>query len=307
MEILGIVAPVFGLILLGWALRAIGFLREAEVGALVKVVYYLGLPMVLFVAITGAELSEVVDAVSLAGILLAISSFSVAFFLVLRLLSVPVAARAALVVVVMRGNMAFVGLPIVLSAWGTLGLAKAGVIIGVLTGPFAIATVVLFRLARDTGGLSPGVLLRSFLDPIVIAALGGLSASAVGLSLPGALQEGMEMLAGMALPAALLAIGSSFSRQSLAGRKSLTAVAGLAKLVLLPTWGLLLLWALGLSSASLDLKVAVFLLTTPSAVANYVMSRELIPAEAPLVGTTVALTTVLAAVTMTVWLVLLGA
>jgi|SRR5665648_1102505 len=306
MEVLGIVAPVFGLILLGWVLRAIGFLREAEVGALVKVVYYLGLPMVLFVAITSAELSEVVDAVSLAGILLAISSFSVAFFLMLRLLSVPVAARAALVVVVMRGNMAFVGLPIVLSAWGTLGLAKAGVIIGVLTGPFAIATVVLFRLARDTGALSPGVVLRALFDPIVIAALGGLAASAVGLSLPGALQEGMEMLAGMALPAALLAIGSSFSRQSLAGRKWLTAAAGLAKLVLLPVWGLLLLWAFGLSSGSLDLKVAVFLLTTPSAVANYVMSRELIPAEAPLVGTTVALTTVLAAVTMTVWLALLG-
>ncbi len=307
MEVLGIVAPVFGLILLGWVLRAIGFLREAEVGALVKVVYYLGLPMVLFVAITGAELSEVVDAVSLAGILLAISSFSVAFFLVLRLLSVPVAARAALVVVVMRGNMAFVGLPIVLSAWGTLGLAKAGVIIGVLTGPFAIATVVLFRLARDTGGLRPGVVLRAFFDPIVIAALAGLIASAVRLSLPGALQEGMEMLAGMALPAALLAIGSSFSRQSLAGRKWLTAAAGLAKLVLLPAWGLLLLWAFGLSLAGLDLKVTVFLLTTPSAVANYVMSRELIPAEAPLVGTTVALTTVLAAVTMTIWLVLLGA
>lgn len=307
MEVLGIVTPVFGLILLGWLLRVIGFLREDEVGALVKVVYYLGLPMVLFVSITGAELSEVVDGVSLAGILLAIGSFSVAFFLVLRLLSVPVAARAALVVVVMRGNMAFVGLPIVFSAWGSLGLAKAGVIIGVLTGPFAIATVVLFRLARDTGGLSPRIVLGSFLDPIVVAALAGLAASGVGLTLPGPLQEGMEMLAGMALPAALLAIGSSFSRQSLAGRKSLTAAAGLAKLVFLPVWGLLLLWMLGLSTDSLDLKVAVFLLTTPSAVANYVMSRELIPAEAPLVGTAVALTTVLAALTMTVWLALLGA
>jgi len=49
------------------------------------------------------------------------------------------------------------------------------------------------------------------------------------------------------------------------------------------------------------------ILTSPASISIYVVSREHLAAEAPLVGTTIALSTAFATVTMTGWLALLVA
>ncbi len=308
MQVLEIVTPVFGLILLGFVLRQVKFLTEREVAALVRVVYYLALPMTIFAAITAVEFSSVVNGLSLAGLAGVLASFAVIMFLVLTLFGMSMALRSITVISSIRGNMAFVALPIIFNAWGQLALAKGGLILGVLIAPISIATVILFRMAGTGERTSLRAVARAFTDPIVVAAFVGILVSWRQVALPGPLNEAVGMLADMALPAALLGIGASFTPEILSKAAGVTALSLAGKLLLLPLWGFVVLhFVLGLPLDSLDLQVAVMILTSPASISIYVVSREHLAAEAPLVGTTIALSTAFATVTMTGWLALLVA
>ncbi|GAB4252389.1 MAG: AEC family transporter [Thermoleophilia bacterium] len=305
-QVLEIVTPVFGLILLGFLLRQIGFLSEREVGALVKVVYYLALPMTVFAAITSSDFNQVVHGPSLAGLALSLFTFGLAAFLVLGMMGMSLGIRAVTVISSIRGNMAFVALPIIFNAWGRLALAKGGLILGVLIAPISVATVILFRVAG--GAEQPGLktVLRAFWDPIVVAAFLGIVVSWREVAVPEILGEMVEMLAEMALPSALLAIGASFTPEILVSRATPTAVAIAGKLLLLPLWGFFVLhYLLGLPLDSLDLQVSVMILTSPASISIYVVARQFLAAQAPVAGTTIALSTALATLTMTGWLALL--
>lgn len=306
MQVAAIVAPVFGLIFLGYVLRRTGFLGEREVSALMKVAYYIALPAAILVSLTSFELDAVLDVSALLGTVGAALSFAVLFFLATGLLGVGPPIRAAATVTAVRGNFVFIGFPIIYAAWGDLALAKAALITGVVAPVVTGGTVVLFRYGeaadvdrREESQPFRKMLFRSVVDPIIIASAAGLVLSYLAVDVPGPLGRFLEMLAEMAQPAALLAIGTAFGVRIFTENIGAVSFSTVGKLLLLPAWGFLILhvW-LGVPMDSLDLQVPLLLLAAPSAVSTYVMGRELSSAS-DMIGTTVVFTVALAVVTMT--------
>jgi len=311
-QVAAIVAPVFGLILLGYILRRTGFLGDREVSALMKVAYYVALPAAIFVSLARFELGVVLDATALLGTVGATLGFAVIFFLAAGLFGASPPIRAASTVTAVRGNFVFIAFPIVFAAWGDLALAKAALITGVLAPLVTAGTVVLYRHGEaahvgrtEESGVFRNLLLGSVVDPIIIASVAGLVTSYLALSMPGPVERFLDMLAEMAQPAALLAIGTSFGVRIFTDNMRAVSLSTLGKLLLLPACGFLILHVLlKIPMDSLDLQVPLLLMAAPSAVSTYVMGRELSSAY-DMIGTTVVFTVAFSAVTMTTLLAIL--
>ncbi|GAA2245696.1 AEC family transporter [Rarobacter faecitabidus] len=83
--------------------------------------------------------------------------------------------------------------------------------------PLSMA-VIERQHARETGRGGPGAAIRPvFLNPLVIAALAGIAASLLPWPVPEVILQPLGLLAGLAVPAALLAFGMSLHAGKLPG------------------------------------------------------------------------------------------
>jgi len=128
------------------------------------------------------------------------------------------------------------------------------------------AIVVLDVTAPAAGGSRRSRVLAPLTNPVLIASALGLVVSALGIELPDLVLDPLDLLAGLAVPAVLLAYGISLHGAPLPGRGAerapvLTAV--LLKLAVMPAVAWLLGLALGLGGTQLF--VVVVLSALPSA------------------------------------------
>lgn len=113
MQILNVLAPVFLLIAIGAGLQRSRFVSDNFLKEANRVTYYLGLPALLFSQLAGS-FHDVGGAKLLLGTVLAATGLVLLTgYLAAWLLRVPAAAAGTFVQGGFRGNLAFVGLPII--------------------------------------------------------------------------------------------------------------------------------------------------------------------------------------------------
>jgi len=110
-------------------------------------------------------------------------------------------------------------------------------------------------------------------NPLVLACLAGLGFAASGWTLPRLAQSTLGLLGQAAFPVALLGIGSQLADTRLDRRWTRPLEAVAIKNLLCPAVGLGVALLLGLRG--MELKAALILLATPTAVASYVLSDQL--------------------------------
>ena len=124
----GIVAPVFIVMAVGYAIRHFRIVSREAFAGFSKVVFYTALPCLLFQEVSSLDLRQVDGWF----IIILINVLTAAFFLMLlflvRLLGWPGNQQGVFVQGGFRSNMAFVGLALCLNAFGQKGLAFAAVI-----------------------------------------------------------------------------------------------------------------------------------------------------------------------------------
>ena len=136
-------------------------------------------------------------------------------------------------------------------------------------------------------------------NPVIVSAFAGILFSGIGLPMPLVLDRSLQILAGLALPMALLIIGGSLSIRRM--RERLGAVTGscFLKLILLPALGLLFFRAAG--QGPVDYLPAIILLASPTATIAYVMAREM-EGDADFAVAAISASTLFSAVTFVFWL-----
>jgi hypothetical protein len=103
----------------------------------------------------------------------------------------------------------------------------------------------------------------------------------------------------MALPLALLVIGTSISFAQMRQQLRLTALIGALKLLLLPASGLILFYLLDLHR--IDYLPALILLASPTATVSYVMASEM-AGDSDMATAAISITTLVSAMTFVLWL-----
>lgn len=306
-EILLIVLPVFVVIGLGWVLLRCGLIDSEFLRQTNRLVYYVCLPLLLFYKIATADFSSNFNAALVGGSALAIAAGFLISYTFAWLRHYPPAVTGAFSQGSFRGNIAYVGLAIVLNAYGEAGLTKASMVMGFIVPVlnwFAILALLLPH--RRTQGTYPtGDWRRALLlNPLILASLAGLLWSFLQLPMPRLLASSLHLASSMTLPLALLAIGGSFTPQRLRGDLWRAGLATGIKLVIVPLCAAIFLWILGIRG--MDLGIGVLLAATPTATATYIMADQM-GGDAELAGSIILLSTLAAAVTYSIALLLLHA
>jgi malate permease and related proteins len=305
MQIVNSLAPVFLLIGLGTILVRSGFLQKDFLRGMNDLAYWIGLPSVIFLEISRAELGRggfsMVLLVCMSGTLIALAGGLATAFL----LRLPRASGGTFLQASFRGNLAFIGLPVVLFAFRDATavpdlektLSAAVLVLAPMIIFFNVASVVALYSAHvaTTGQLAKKVFRQLVTNPLIIASVAGLAAALLQVALPPFLDRSVEALSRMALPLALLCIGGSLAVVPVKGSLSAAFAAALIKVAVAPLGGLAVGLALGLDKHLL--LVAVIYLACPTAAASYVLARQLGGDEA-LAASTVVVSTVLSLVSL---------
>jgi predicted permease len=273
-------APVFLVIALGAALQRVGFISSTFLKEANRLIYWVGLPALLFVQLAGTPPSIHAAApllTVLSGTVVVIGlAYATAYFLRL-----PGPVQGTFVQGSFRGNLAFAGLPIVFSlpdtplAGGLTVRSTAVIVVAPAMVLYNLMGVGVLLLSQHSWGpaMFKPLLRQLVTTPPLLATLAGLGFAAAGLHLPSAVARALGGLGEMALPLGLLAVGGSLMALKPGHDWRASGLAVLIKTVLSPAIG----WAIGrwwgLEPAALQ--VVMILMACPTAIVSYTMVLEL--------------------------------
>lgn len=303
---LNIVLPVFAIIILGSLLRRTGLIDPPFLKQTNRLLYFILLPLLLFYKIGSADFKTNFNlnlTLAMLGTLAlgALLSYGLAI-----ILGCPHKDRGTFSQGAFRGNLAYVGLPIILSAYGDTGFTRAGMLMGCLIPGINLLSILVLILARpNRDSARPGKSFRDQLlyNPLIIGALAGIAWSLFSLPLPGMVKQSLQLITGATLPLALLTIGGTFTLQQLQGDIKTAGMASIFKLALFPLLNLLMIQLFDIHG--MDLGIAVLLAGTPTAAASYVLAQNL-DGNPPLTSSIIVLSTLFSAVSFTILITILG-
>lgn len=303
--IVSTVLPVFGLILLGMFIKQIRFLPEPFFIQCNRFAFWIALPSLLFKKIAdsqpaGTQATQLVTA-------LFISTTAIIFisWLISRTLRLKPASSAAFIHASFRGNLAYIGLPVILFSLESdsiPNLPQAESLAVLCMAPmilyYNIVAIPILQAGTSSRTMSPlKHTLESIKNPLVIACIAGLVFSSLKIGIPGPASRMLTLIAQTALPLALLSIGASLSLKEIKNSSLQTAAASLLKTAAAPALTYLVVRMMQMDPVSA--RMAMLFMSTPTAVATYVMTEQM-KCDASLVCSTIVFSTILSAVTMSV-------
>ena len=307
MTILSKILPIFIVIMLGWIFHQRGFMPQSFLGPGNRLVFYLAIPAMIFRSIAGTNLSSQFDihvvAISLSAVLIVflIAWFAVGFIRVER-----TGQRGTMVQSAFHGNIGYIALAIAFYALGNEGLARAGIIAGfvmILQNVLAIFILQYYSENDAIKGKMSAIIVNMLGNPVILASMAGIGVSVLGAPIPKVVDQTIEIIGGLALPMALLIIGASLSFELVRFRIISVLSVSLVKLIVLPGLGFIGFRLLGLSPQ--DYVPGLVLLATPTATIAVVMAHE-IDGDMDFAAATVSVSTLLSALTFSLWLKLSG-
>ena len=306
MHVLNTLGPVFIVILTGVLLTRIHFLDAQAAGIINRCCYWIGLPCLLVLKIGTAATTEGAARDTTLAVVAATVALVAVAWLVGRIMRLEPRSLATFIHVGFRGNLAYVGLPVVFYAFaGSAYEGKAESVAAIALGSVIvlyniIAVVVHLLSTHRLGWRALGrVVLKLAANPLILACLLGLAYNrwgySQGIAIPVMLERSMGMLAQFALPMALLCVGVSLGTTSAGGMARGALVAAVLKTVAGPIVALGVARLMGVGP--METGITCILLGAPSAVAAYVMTEQL-DGDAPLAAATIVTSVVLCAATL---------
>ena len=281
MVLLDVVAPIFGVVLVGYAMARLRLISPEGVRGISDFVFYAAIPALLFRTMATAHTPAGADLALIACYLVSCALvFGASLLATGALFRDGVAERAVLAMGAAFSNSVQLGIPLVLQAFGDAGLVQLMLIISFHSATLITLATVVIEGAREDGrprhslGRSLALAGRSIVtNPIIIAMFAGIGCATAGWSLPGPLDRFVVLIGGPSAAAALFAMGASLAQFKLGGHLAESAVVAVFKLFALPaiTW-LLGRFAFGL--APLPLAIATVCAALPSGINVFILAQR---------------------------------
>jgi len=298
MHLINTLGPIIVVTTLGWVIFKTGFFPRAALGPLNLSCYWIGLPALLFHStaqvrvVTPAALPMVITMVVATAVTLALGYAGA------HLLKLPKRTHGTFVQAGFRGNLAYIGLPIILySLPPEAAVAEVRAVVLVAMAPIIIlyntlAVTVLLASQEQSGPGKLGRILGGALrNPLLMATALGITVGLMGWEMPLLVDRSLGSLGQLALPLALLCVGGSLATVHLGGQRTPALASALIKVAAAPVVGAIGLALFGLGGV--EARAVLVLLACPSAVAGYTMAVQMGGDEA-LASSSVVLSTLLA-------------
>jgi malonate transporter len=297
-----VVLPVFSLIGIGYVARWTRIVRESTGEGLSDFVFVLAIPCLLFRTIAKAE----IPAVQPWGYWIAYFVGVAIIWVLASLVASRFFARKGPELVVSgfsaaQSNTVFVGVPMILKAYGEAGAVPLGLLLAVHL-PVTMTTATLLAEGRST---SPALLVkRLFSHPIIIGILLGSAMRPVIGHIPAPLWTVIDLLAGAAVPCALISLGIALRRHGIETGLALPAILSALKLGLHP----LIVYVLATKVFDMPPHwsgVAVLFAACPCGINAYLFAERYRQGVAD-ASSAIALSTMISLFTTAAWLTFLG-
>jgi predicted permease len=291
-----ITAPILVVLALGIVFRQKNWVDAHFVEVGNRLLYYVCMPSLLFLATAAKPLSRNED------LPLALFGVAATFVVVLLLwLLAPLFTdrdmRGAFVQSSFRSNMGMIGIALCLNAYGEDVLGRAGIFVAAMIVAYNVLSIMVLTSHRSQ------VMKNLARNPLLIGILAGIAWQQSGLGLPVIMEGSVGYLARMALPLALICIGASLEWRKLRPDHPDVIWASAFKMLIIPT---------GITTAAVlagfrgeDLGILFLMVASPTAMVAFVMAREFAP-RSEMTAEVIALTTLVMPVTVTIGLTVLS-
>ena len=292
-----VITPIFLLILLGAVMRRWFGLREDFWPQLDRLIYFVFFPALLFNSLSHFKIDlGAATPMLLVATLYMFSGFALGY-VAKFIFHAPPKVFAATFQSSFRFN-SYVGLAIAGGLHGQDGLAAIGLLMGFMVPVANVASVLMLARHSESHWLK-----EILLNPLIISTAGGIAFSLLGLELPPMIDTTLGLLSQASLPMGLIAVGAGLRLQGLHSHRGTLWYGVAVKLLVLPAiaWGLALLFGL----SGVYLHIAVLMAALPVSTVAYVMAKRM-GGDGDTIAAQVMLSTLLAALTLPLWLLLMG-
>jgi len=274
--ILNSLFPVFAIIVLGHILKRFGWTNDLFLSNSDRLIYFIFFPILLFWKIgTAPPAASMNFDYCLAGLSAVTVVFVLSIFYI-KIFRVGEFQAGTFSQSCYRFNT-YVGMALVLNAFGESGGRYFGILIGIIipwVNVMAVTVLIWFSGRRLTFWKQVQVTLKAvFSNPLFIACVAGLIFSNTLKVFPKSIDNTFMLFSWLTLPLALLSIGGTLTLKSLKTYFRLSIVASGFKLLVLPLTGYFMLSAFNVTG--LPFKVSMILFTLPTSTAMYVLSSQL--------------------------------
>ncbi|MGH1464765.1 MAG: AEC family transporter [Cognatishimia sp.] len=307
-EILGIVLPVFVIVGLGYVANWQRWLGDSNFDALMEFATNFAVPCLLFIAISGLDLSTSLNPALLISFYTgAFTCFLLGVFGARWLFDRAWEDSISIGFCCLFSNTVMLGLPIAERAFGAASLAPNFAIVSVHSLFCYTIGISAMEIAKARGssilgavrtvsiGLSRNILVLSILAAFVV----NLS----GLAVPSAIMDSASLIAKSALPVALFAIGGVLFRYKPEGDTKTVLYICMVSLIVHPAISLLIGTSLNLSSENLK---AVVIMSAMAPGINSYLFANLYGRAMRVAASSVLFATGLTILTASLWLAILG-
>lgn len=307
LHLVGITAPLFLLVLLGYALSRFGWPRTAS-DALTRFVFTVAVPTLLFHLMSDFGRLPRVDA----RLLIAYFGGCLVVYAAGRLVGATLfrmdgVGQSVFAMGGIFSNLVLLGIPLAKVTLGDAALPAVSLVVVFNSLILWTLVTVSIEWARHRD-LSAGSLLKTargvITNPVVASILAGTAFGFVGITLPAVIEQTLSMVSQAAVPLSLIALGMGLAEFGVRAEWRQSAAVAMLKLLAQPVvvWGLAYVLAL----PPLETSAVVMLAALPIGANVYLMSRQF-GVLSGAVASSIVLTTALAAFSLPVTLTLIGA
>ena len=303
---INVTLPIFLVMVIGYILKQTGMLNDNFVTVANRFNFKVTLPFMLFKDISRVDIRAVFDI----RYVLFCALVSTACFCLIwggtRLFVKDKSIRGAFVQASFRGSAAVMGLAFIQNIYGESAMGPLMIVSAVPLYNIFSVLVLTFESNEAESLNKKEKIKQAFINiaknPIIISILLGLIVGLIGIDFPKLIDKTVNSVSQMATPLALITIGAGFEGRKALAKMKPTIAAAMIKLVIQPL--LFLPVAAWMGFAGEKIIAILIMLSSPTTPSCYIMAKSMHNDEV-LTASVVVVTTLLGAVTLTMWIFVL--
>ena len=300
-SIIGTVLPIFALILLGNIVGRLPFFPAGGVRGLIFYVWYIAMPIAIFIATAANPLPSVQDIPLLAAYFIPLSlTFLMAITIGKIAFNQTATERGLYGYSVCFGNIIYMGMPMITAVYGAEGIRLIILLISVHE--LILISITMLTINAESGSIITAfrrALLHTLKMPLIIAIILGLISAYLQLSLPDTLLSIFTPIGLTAAPVGLFAVGAALVGIKAAGDRKQAVTATALKLFILPALVFTSCHIAGLSEVQTSILTIIAALPTGLNAFNFATTQGTGERRA---ATTILYSTVISVVTISLLL-----
>ena len=273
---LNVVAPLFVLMAAGYFARQIRFVTEDFLSQLNKFVFKFCLPIMLFQDIRLSYEGDFSNTKLIFSSLIGISVVILLSFLIVPLFIKGKAQRGSMIQGIYRSNFLIYGLPLATGMYGHEAIASISMLMGIMIPFYNVAAVIILSIHSETGTHKvtfKKVMYDIITNPLILGCFFGLLGGITNIQFPQFIDKPLAQFAAIAAPLALFVMGGEFKFRSLKNNLFKVICVATARLIIVPVTAMAIFVYMGFRDVDLAVLLSIF--ATPTAMASYIMAKNM--------------------------------